>query len=112
MATRDKNQLMISGNVTFVKDSEKCFTFFVRAMDGKYGVTVPCVAFREAMSQCKAEINVNSRVLVIGKMIANNYEKNGEKRYELKVMVDEVCKLPAVAAEEAPQDGGPPPWDR
>lgn len=64
---------------------------------------ISCAAWGSVVEIISKFINKGDMVAVDGKLVNNNYEKDGQMIYQTEVRVDGVYLLPNKPAEEAPK---------
>lgn len=94
----DLNTITVIGNLvkdgeTRVSPSGTYFSRFTVASNEKTREResvsfIPCVLFGKLAEVLGASLRKGTKIAVSGRLASNNYEKDGVKRYELQVKVD------------------------
>jgi|WetSurMetagenome_2_1015567.scaffolds.fasta_scaffold581373_1 single-stranded DNA-binding protein len=110
MASNEINQIVISGNVVYIKDPvftdkgvQKGTIIVNTDPFAKVGNAIPCTVWGEVAEFVSENVEKGMPVLVGGKLIASQYEKEGKKTYYTFIQAN-VVKILGPAEEEVEEE--------
>ena len=81
-----------------------CQKDFVKQGEERTADFIQCVAFNKIAKACKDYLKKGSHVIVVGRLVENNYTKDGKKYYGHRIVIE---KLRFLETKETKEDFKP-----